>query len=225
MDSLRERARELRKAGFSLREISEHLNHQVPRSTIQGWVRDILLTPEQYARLQERIREGGQKGLSRARRLREERRQQELEKLRQRVKELIRDVPEEVIALALALGLYLGEGSKAKDSFCLGNSDPHIIRLWQECLRRFFPIDPNRWAAQLALSEGMDEEALKEFWSRVTGIPIDRFHRTSFRRGKSRKIRSGYRGVCLVHYYDLRARKFLDALLEVIFERFGIVGP
>lgn len=226
MTSLREQARALRRAGLSLQEISERLHHRVPRSTLQGWVRDIPLTLDQQARLRQRIREGGRKGRLRAQMLREERKRQEQEDLRRKAKELIQDAPEQVIALLIALGLYLGEGAKARDSFCLGNSDPRIICLWQECLRRSFEIDQDRWAAQLMLSDGMDEEVVRSFWSEITGIPISRFHRSSFRRGKPRKIRSGYKGVCLVHYFDLKIRRFLDALFDVILEQFGIsVGP
>ncbi|MEN3039782.1 MAG: hypothetical protein ABDI07_11670, partial [Candidatus Kryptonium sp.] len=124
------------------------------------------------------------------------------------------------------LGLYLGEGSKQKDTFCFGNSDPSLIRVWQSCLRRVFIIDEAKWAAQLSLSEGMDERYLKEFWSELTGIPLHRFHKTSWRKGKPRKIREGYRGVCLLHYYDLKIRRFLDVLWEVLIERLSVnVGP
>jgi hypothetical protein len=51
---LRERARELRHLGLTYREIVEALGIDVPKSTLNHWVSDILLTAEQQARIIEK---------------------------------------------------------------------------------------------------------------------------------------------------------------------------
>ncbi len=58
----------------------------------------------------------------------------------------------------------------------------------------------------------MDEEGLKRYWSDVTGISLNQFIRGSIKKNPGGKKREGYKGVCIVHYYSLAVRRFLDAL-------------
>ncbi len=63
-DNLRERARELRRAGKTYSEICAELGVDIPKSTLHHWVRDVLLTPEQQQRITEKDREAAARGRS-----------------------------------------------------------------------------------------------------------------------------------------------------------------
>lgn len=58
---IRERARELGRAGFTYPEIIAELGGDIPQPTLQGWVKDIGLTIEQRARIKQLEVEGARK--------------------------------------------------------------------------------------------------------------------------------------------------------------------
>jgi len=121
--------------------------------------------------------------------------------------------------MLMAAALYMGEGAKTEGQFSIGNSDPRIVQTWLALLRRLFDIDENKLRCQLAISEGMDEQNLKLYWSAVTSIPVSQFIKTSFRRDSGGRKREGYKGVCIVHYYSLEVRRLLDAIGQSVMDR------
>ncbi len=219
------RARELRKAGYTYQEINEALGGDIPKSTLSNWVSDVLLTPEQRQRIVEKEREGAARG----RRgglwgggagWNREMKRRRLEDARQQAEPVVDRLVENKDALILmASALYMGEGAKAEDAFGFGNSDPRLVRAWVTLLRRNFDIDESKFRCQLAISEGMDEETLKEYWSKVTSIPVSQFMKSSIKRGPVKRTRPGYQGVCLVHYYSIAVRRYIDAVGEGVLSR------
>ncbi|MGH2593573.1 MAG: hypothetical protein ACRDGG_08685 [Anaerolineae bacterium] len=61
-DGVRERARELRRTGLTYSEICEVLGIHIPKSTLNHWVSDVLLKPEQQQRIIEKDREAAGRG-------------------------------------------------------------------------------------------------------------------------------------------------------------------
>jgi hypothetical protein len=190
----------------------------LPENTLQGWVRDIVLTPGQEERIRQKVVESAARGRIKA-----------AKKNREAKKERLREAQEEALPVAqrlvvgkhalhlMAAALYIGEGAKAEGAFTFGNSDPLVIKTWMSLLRTGFEIDETKFACQLAISEGMDEEALKRFWSEVTEVPLARFYASSIRK-PSGKVKPDYRGVCIVHYFSLAIRRYLDALGQGVME-------
>lgn len=215
---IRERARELRRAGMTYSEISEALGVDLPKSTLNNWVSDVLLTPEQQQRIIEKDREaaargrqggrwGGAAGFNR------EMKRRRIEAARQKAIPIVRELARDHNALMLmASALYMGEGAKADDQFWIGNSDPQIIRAWLAILRKTFRIDESKFRCQLAISLGMDEEALKVYWSSVTVIPLSQFIKSSVKKVSGSRKREGYKGVCMIIYHSLEVRRLLDAI-------------
>src|SRR5262245_15736046 len=117
----RERARELRRQGLSIKEICAHLS--VAKSSVSLWVRDISLTSEQIERLEQRRsdnrkrfvywgREHGAKIQKQAAEVRHNR-FSDAGYMRAKVDEEFR----------LICALYWGEGSKSSKTFRVANSD------------------------------------------------------------------------------------------------------
>jgi len=222
---IKQQARVLRREGLTYAEIGERLGMDIPKSTLNHWVSDVLLTPEQRQRITEKEREaaargrqagawGGAAGWNR------EQKRRRLETARRQAEPIAERLVENQEALMLmAAALYMGEGAKTEGQFSIGNSDPRIVQTWLALLRRLFDIDENKLRCQLAISEGMDEQNLKLYWSAVTSIPVSQFIKTSFRRDSGGRKREGYKGVCIVHYYSLEVRRLLDAIGQSVMDR------
>jgi len=215
---LRERARELRRQGLTYTEICESLGVEIPKSTLNHWVSDVLLTPEQRERITEKDREAATRGRSGGlwgggAGFNKEMKRRRIEAAREQAQPIIERLADNKDALMLmASALYMGEGAKTDGQFSFGNSDPRIIQAWVSLLRQLFEIDESKLRCQLAISEGMDEEGLTQYWSEVTGIPTSQFIKGSVKKDSGGKKREGYKGVCIVHYFSIEVSRVLDVL-------------
>lgn len=217
-EELREEARRLRREGWSLNEISAKLGP--PKNTLTLWVRGIELQPEQLARLleKERVAIGENRALAAA--ANRQARLARISNARAQANGLLNTLgsPHQVNHIAAAM-LYLAEGAKADSAFSLGNSNPQVIRYWLYLLRSGFNIDEAKFRIQVLSRVDQNRDELVQYWKAVTGIEWtikgNADPRTS---GKPTK-RKDYNGVCIVYYYDLSIRRYLDALAHELMAR------
>jgi hypothetical protein len=224
-DDLRERARELRRAGKTYSEICAELGADIPKSTLNYWVSDVLLTPEQQQRIAEKDRDavargrqgglwGGGAGWNR------EMKRRRIEAAQQHMAPAVERLAQDREALQLmASALYMGEGAKKEDAFSFCNSDPRLIQTWLAILRNTFDIDESKFRGRLAITRGMDELSLTRYWAEVTGIPVSQFMRASIKENSGGQKREGYKGVCVVYYHSLELRRLLDALGQGVIDK------
>ena len=92
------------------------------------------------------------------------------------------------------LSLYWAEGSKKtkKVQFC--NSDPKLMNLLINWLKKFFQIDKDRLSARVGINEihRKRESIVKKYWSETTGISLSQFRQTSFKKTKVHKVYENY---------------------------------
>ena len=139
---LRERAREFRRAGYTYSEICEALGVDIPKSTINGWVKDIELTADQKTRIEKKERDSILRSQPLAAEWNREQKRRRLHAIVEKAAPIAQRLAENKEALMLmASALYMGEGAKNPNAFTLGNSDPRIIQAWLALLRRTFDID------------------------------------------------------------------------------------
>lgn len=217
-EELREEARRLRREGWSLSEIAARLGP--PKNTLTLWVRDVVLTPEQRARLHEKevVTNGRNRALAIAAHRRA--RLARIDAARLQATALLDGLDDWHRANHIAAAmLYLGEGAKGEGACAFGNSNPRVICYWLHLLRTSFDIDEAKLCVQLSIRYDQDEQSLLAFWQDVTGVQrsikghIDR--RTE---GKPTK-RAQYKGVCTIHYFDVALRRYLDALAHGLMAR------
>jgi transcriptional regulator with XRE-family HTH domain len=167
----RERARELRAAGWTYAEICAELD--VSRSSVSLWARDVPVDETTWAERAEANRRAGA-------RLRRhpfaDRRRQEIERLMDEGRARIGRLSEREL-LAAGAALYAGEGSKRDGEVRFANSDPRMILFFVAWLRHFFEIDESRLRIRLYLHEGLDLIEAQRFWSSLTSIPERQFHK------------------------------------------------
>lgn len=217
-EELREAARQLRREGYSLNEISAKLGP--PKNTLTLWVRGIELTPEQRQRLHEREAEATGRNRALAMMAHREARLARIDAAHKQAETMLQTVDDLTLTNHIAAAmLYLAEGAKAEAAFAFGNSNPHIIRYWMYLLRSSFTLDESKFRIQVMCRADQDEAELRHYWMDLTGIPrCIKSHVDARTQGKATK-RLNYKGVCLIHYYDVSIRRYLDALAHGLMER------
>lgn len=196
-------AQNLRKKGLSYKEIL--LQISVSKDTISRWCRDIQLTDKQKIRLMNNKKFGQKKGsLIAADNKRRKRIQNTKEIFKQSARELgglnKRD------RFLAGIALYAGEGDKTGEGVGFANSDPLLITFMMKWFKEFLIVPPEKFRGAIWLHEGLDERKAKEYWSSLTKIPENQFHKTYIAKNKidSKKIRKN------IHNYGVFSIRFSD---------------
>ena len=158
----------LRRKGLSYREIGKELG--VAKSTVRLWSINIPLSPEDRKRLYTRQ----VLLLARGPNSQRERRTREVaEIISGAEKEIQLPLSFEAYRLAGAM-LYWAEGRKT-NGFGVTNSDPHFILFMTRWFERIFKVSPSNLKAWLNIYPQQNDLELKQFWSQLTGIPLENF--------------------------------------------------
>lgn len=211
-------AQKLRKKGYSYKEILRHMT--VSKDTLSRWCRDIPLTLVQQKKLLEKKRLGQRKGSLIAA---ENKRRERLYRTKQLHNEAKRELGrlkdrEKFIA---GVALYAAEGDKTDGKGGFANSDPKLIKFMSEWLVKYAKISPARLRGAIWLHEGLDEMKAKKFWSSLTNIPLNQFHKTYIAKVKndSKKIRKNLHefGVFSIIFSDTEKHRKIMGWIYALF--------
>jgi transcriptional regulator with XRE-family HTH domain len=199
----RRRVRELRRLrGLSVRELAAAVG--VSKSSVSLWVRDIALTEEQLADLQDRNpaynhqRNGAAVLAARGR----ERRVS----YQNEGRALVRGGDEDFIRCCL---LYWAEGEKARHKLSFSNADPELVRLWVGLLRVLsVPEKRIRISCYLYADHTRKQRDIENFWLELTDLTKANLCRSivnNSSRSSQRKRRNMLPyGTCKVNVHDTR---------------------
>lgn len=82
----------------------------------------------------------------------------------------------EIFLKGQGLGLYWGEGTKkCKSAVKISNSDPELIKVFLEFLRKIYQIQEKRLKFTLHLFFDINPEEAIQHWVRSLGIPREKF--------------------------------------------------
>lgn len=184
---LRIKARKLRAKGESVKDIAKKLG--VSKSSVSLWVRDIILSVEQLEKLRQKSIKGGELGRLKGSLSQKFRRLELIEGYRKEGLERFKNLSGEEVFVA-GISLYWAEGSKKKREVSFCNSDPNLINFMIYWLKRYFDVPNLRLRAVVGINEihTKRESKVKKYWSEITGVPLEQFRKTSFKRVKNRKI-------------------------------------
>lgn len=220
-DDLREIAVAMRRDGKSYREIAEVV--PVSKSTLSLWLRDIELTDDQRALLQER-RARSDKSRHQGIRTRHELRRAKV------VADARAQIPGELAESELFVAgvvAYWAEGSKhkpwrAKNDVTFINSDPDMILLFMRWLR-LLDYSVEDCVFRLSIHETADLGASTVYWAGLVGAPLELFRRPVIKRHNPKTVRHNvgddYHG-CLV----VRVRRSTDLYRQILGWWQGIVA-
>jgi transcriptional regulator with XRE-family HTH domain len=196
---LKDDAITFRQEGMSIKKIEQKLG--IPRSTLSGWLKNIILTESQIALLQEDRKVGLIKAQEKAATWHQAEKQVRI-KAEASVTQLMIDSIDldDKVSVELALAfLYLGEGSKKNSSTSLGSSDVRIARFFVESVKQLYGIQTEKIKCHLHLRADQNEQELKNYWGTALSLPESNFGKSSFdARTLGRPTYPEYKGVCLI---------------------------
>lgn len=207
---------ELRKKGYSYREISELLS--VPKGTCSDWLSNVRLSPAAKARIQ-KLRTDSLKRALKTIQLRQEKRNREIAEEVKLGMEKVTLTPE--VGKLLCAMLYWGEGTKNLSTVYFMNSDPDMIRVYLKLLRTYFTVKPEKFRAQLHLHSYHDIEKQKRFWSGVTAIP-EHMITIYIKENSGVSIKVGYPGCISIRYNDSRLAREINYYYNGLIDKIGV---
>ena len=209
----------LRKEGLSYKEIMQHVS--VVKDTVSRWCRDIPLTEQQIQRLIKNKELGLRKGSLIAAENKRRKRVETTEKITQ---EALREIGKltERDKFITGISLYAAEGNKADNNSGFSNSDPKLIKFMTNWFLEFAKVPKSKLRGAIWLHEGLNENNAKNFWSKLTGIPINQFHKTYIAKNKidSKKIRKNIHnfGVFSIRFSDIAIHRKIMGWIAGVFE-------
>jgi len=180
-------ARKLRKRGVSVKKIANYLG--VSKSSASYWTRDIILSVKQLENLRKSMLKGAELGRFRSALIQKKRRLKRLESSKQYGIKTLANLKEREFLIA-GLALYWGEGSKKTQEVEFCNSDPKMIQFLLLWLQKCFAITVNDIRCNVGINEihYKREQIVKQYWSKISGIPLVQFKKTSFKKVKNKKV-------------------------------------
>jgi hypothetical protein len=203
----RQHAQELRRKGLSYKEILKTIH--VAKSTISEWCKDIELTDKQKRRLLNKKEYGQRKGSLIAAENKRNARVERTEIIRKLAKRDIGKLSDRDRFMT-GIALYAAEGNKADGNAGFANSDPYLIRFMMIWFTKSAKVPMNRMRGAIWLHEGLSEEFAKKFWSDLTKIPQNQFHKTYIAKVKneSKKVRKN------IHRHGVFTIRFSDSAIH-----------
>lgn len=184
---IRLEARKLRKQGVSVGDIAQKLN--VSKSSVSIWSRDIILSIEQLEKLRNARLKGAERGRLKSVLLQKEKRLKNMEAYKIMGIKTVGSLTDREFLIA-GLALYWGDGSKKDRKVELCNSDPAIIQFFIAWLKKYFSIETRDLRCYIRINQIHQGRGslIKEFWSRITGIPLSQFTKISYKKIKNKKV-------------------------------------
>lgn len=214
----KEAAVSLRKTGMSMTVIERKLD--IPRSTLSGWFKNIIISEEQRLRLMKNRRDGWAKARIKAAESHRAHKTKRLLKAKQEAMETLEEIEitDAVLDLAFAM-LYFGEGAKSGGT-SISSSDPKILRFVINVLKRNYSVDVDKMRFDLHLRMDQSSDKLKKYWAQELNVPLGRFKYAAFdRRSEGKPTYEHYKGVCVLNCGQIAIQRKLLYLYNLFCEK------
>lgn len=197
----------LRTEGKSIRDIQTQLG--VPRSTLSGWLKDVVLTDRQKKRLNNKARLALVNSRQKALKWHHHQKQLRLTKADTEAEKTLNNIDvNDLNILELALSfLYLGEGAK-KEVTSLGNTNPLILKFFIKSVKKVFP-NSKLGKSELHLRSDQNERKEIDYWSKELNIDKNQFTYIKDKRVAKSKTYPEYHGVCVVRFTEVAIQRRL----------------
>ena len=209
--AIKERAKKLRLAGFSIEGVARELG--IAKSTSSLWLRGLSLNKVAIKRLEKRRLAGNRKI---ALIWKQKRKKQDDENLFL-AEEVAKNIKKNIFHNKLYCSLlYWCEGGKGEgEGIRFVNSDPILIKTFLKLFRSAFPVDENKFRALMHLHKYHDEKKQRKFWSEMTKIPESQFHKTFLKANTGKRTKANYPGCIAIYYNSCRISREIKLIFQV----------
>ncbi len=206
---------DLRRKGTSMTTIEREFG--VPRSTLSGWFKEVILTEDQRTKLMQNSYDGWKKAREKAIITKNLQKAKRISQAKIDALAVNKELPTgslAVLELSLAM-LYFGEGKK-KNATGMGGSDPFMILFFITSLEKIYGLDRNNFRYDLHLRDDQNEDESRLYWSSQLGIQPEKIkHIVKDKRTIGRPTYETYKGVCLVELGNIAVQRRLIALYNI----------
>ena len=209
----------MRKRGNSYNKISKELG--VPKSTLSDWFSRIDWSSEIKYNLTRKANYISSRRLTLINKTRQGKWEEWREGFR---KEARKDFPRLLKnpLFTVGIALYWGEGDRILKNcrVSLINTDPRIIRLFTIFLRSAVRVPEEKIRAWLILYPDLSEKKCLTFWSKVSGVPINRFAKTQFIKGRHPTKRTAH-GMCTIQVNSRGLKEQIFTWADLLYARYN----
>jgi len=202
---LKSKARELRSAGLSIKGIEKKLN--VSRSSVSLWVRDVVLSKKQIEKLYASKNTGRLKGSYIASKNKIERTKELVEEANANGKKEMGRLSSRDKFIA-GVAMYFAEGTKSTSNVSFSNSDPRSISFMADWFRKVCRVPEEKFRCYLYIHDNLNERKAKEYWSILTGVPLEKFRKSYIVKNNTKRLRK------VKHIYGVLKLTVSDANLS-----------
>lgn len=217
---VKEKALSFRRLGFTYKEILILMKPTciIPKNTLSDWCTKarISLSAAQQGKILKYQKARGYHSWLKGAEWNRKEKQKRLKIAKEEAKTFIHEHPRTIDTDYYFLsGLYLGEGQKRDIRTLFANSNPSVIKCYLTIFRKMFHPTEKRFSIALYIRYDQNEEKLRKYWSAITQIPIEQFHKVQVdARTKSSSTYGDYHGVCAICYCDAKIQRFLIELQQ-----------
>ncbi|MBU1085165.1 MAG: hypothetical protein ABIJ43_04785 [Candidatus Beckwithbacteria bacterium] len=212
---IKEKAINLRKKGYSIKEIASFL--KIAQSTSSLWVRNIILNQKALQRIKQRKIYGQYKSSQQWKVKRKKNQILAHNKAKLIISQL--NLNKENLTLICSI-LFWAEGAKHLGQIKFINSDPVMITTFLKLFRSCFIIDEKKLRAIIHIHEYHNDKKIKKYWSTITNIPISQFYNSYLKPHTGKRKRINYKGCISVNYYDAKLARELHAIYNTFASKF-----
>ena len=168
----------LRKQGMTYKQILERV--PVSKSSVSMWLKDSVLTEAEMRVLKRRKDSGISRGRIRAAAsLRAARNTRDGATFAESRSEFEKFKSSPFFQVGIAL--YWAEGSKRTSSFAFINSDSEMVVFMIRWIRLYMGCEEDEIKMRVFTHKAFAHEKHEQVWSRITGIPTERFGKTIYK--------------------------------------------
>lgn len=214
--ALQERACDLRRRGFSIKAIEKELG--ISRSSASLWAREVTLTVKQIDKLYANKRTGALRGCFVAAVKKKEKTKVAISGANEAAAREIGVLSKRDRCIA-GIALYLGEGDKSGRNVAFCNADPKAIRFMMGWFRETCGVDEDRFRISLHLHDNLDEDVAKDYWARVTGLPLASFRKSYIVKNNPDRFRKTkhMHGIIRITVSDANLYRRIMGLISAVF--------
>lgn len=214
---LKLKARSLREKGLSIKDIQKRLD--VSRSSVSLWVRDIRLSKKQLEKLYLNKRTGALKGSIIAAMNKIKERERLIQKLTKEGAKEVGNLSKRDKFIA-GIAMYFAEGDKGDKSVSFSNSDPWAIKFVVDWLRNTCRVPKTKFRASLYLHDNLNERKAKQFWSKLTKIPLTQFRKSYIVKNNPHRLRKvkHIHGVLRITVNDVNLHRRIMGWISGVFK-------
>ncbi len=181
--SSKERVISLRKEGKSYGEINKILG--LPKSTLSTWLKDLPISKKVREKNINNAKSVWAKNIIEFNKLRSEKYQKDTQLLLDNFSLQVPLVSKDILFF-IGLSLFWAEGGKReKWSVIFVNSDPIMVKAMMRFFREVCFVPEEKFRLRMHIYPNIDENEAKEFWSKITKLPLTQFGKSQTQISKS----------------------------------------